>query len=309
MVSLYRDKKSLSKSLYWAPTQETPMVNFEGKVAVITGAASGIGRALARALANRGARLVLADIEKTPLEALRHALGAAGTGALSVVTDVAQAAQVEKLAAMTEAEMGGVDLLFNNAGVSLVGPLWTHSLEDWQWVLGVNLWGVVHGIRAFVPRMLRRGAPAHIVNTASMAGFLSQPQMGIYNVSKHAVVTLTETLHHDLRREGAPIAVSLLCPGFVNTRIMDSARNRPENLHAPGNRPPLSLQEEARRAATRAELQSAGLPPEKVAEMAIEAVEQERFYVFPHPHRKEGFRTRAGEILDESQPTYSVLTA
>lgn len=286
------------------------MESFREKVVVVTGAASGIGRALARAFAAEGAYLVLADIERPPLAAIARELADAGAAVLEVPTDVSCAEAVEDLAARCVERWGGADVLCNNAGVSLIGRTWEHSPKDWEWVLGVNLFGVVNGIRAFVPRMLDRGAPAHIVNTASMAGFLSQPRMSVYNASKHAVVAISETLFHEFRQEGAPIDVSVLCPGFVNTNIIDSARNRPQTVGGGASvEPAVSPEDQARRAATRAELAGAGLSPERVAEMVLTAIRERRFYVFPHPHRKDGFRVRAREILDEVSPTYSILTA
>ena len=193
------------------------MESFQGKVAVITGAASGIGRALAQRCVQEGMKVVLADIEE-------------GATVLGVRTDVAQAAEVAALAQRTLESFGAVHLLFNNAGVAAGGPLWEMSLQDWEWVLGVNLWGVVHGIRTFVPLLLQQGSEAHIVNTASIAGLVSTPGLGVYNVTKHSVVTLSETLYQELQQTGAPVHVSVLCPGWVNTRIHQAERNRPPAL-------------------------------------------------------------------------------
>ena len=205
---------------------DAAMKQFRDRVAVVTGGASGIGFAVAERLAAEGMKLVLADVEPGALDGAVKKLEAGGAAVLGVRTDVSQAADVERLAAKTLERFGGVHVVFNNAGVAVTGEAWENSLADWEWVLGVNLWGVIHGIRTFVPILLRQNEPGHVVNTASMAGLTSNPGLAIYNVTKHAVVTLTETLHGDLALRGAPIKASVLCPGFINTRIMDAARNR-----------------------------------------------------------------------------------
>jgi NAD(P)-dependent dehydrogenase (short-subunit alcohol dehydrogenase family) len=206
------------------------MKDFQGKVAVVTGAASGIGRALAGKSAQEGMKVVLADVEERALKQAEEELQASGAQVLAVRTDVSQADEVEALAQKTFDTYGAVHLLFNNAGVSAGTTVWESSLADWQWVLGVNLWGVIHGIHFFVPRMLAQDSEGHIVNTASGFGLVSSSGAGIYKVSKHGIVTLSETLALELAARGAKLKASVLCPSFVSTRIMDAERNRPPAL-------------------------------------------------------------------------------
>jgi len=202
------------------------MKAFQGKVAVVTGAASGIGRALAERCAQEGMKVVLADIEGQALLQASGDLAAQGAQTLAVPTDVSQAGEVETLARKAFEAYSAVHLLFNNAGVGAGTTAWESTLADWEWVLGVNLWGVIHGLRAFVPRMLAQETECHVVNTASVAGLL--PGRGVYGVSKHAVVALSEALSADLGQQRSKIGVSVLCPGYVNTRILDSSvRHRP----------------------------------------------------------------------------------
>jgi NAD(P)-dependent dehydrogenase (short-subunit alcohol dehydrogenase family) len=203
------------------------MREFTGKVAVITGAASGIGRGLAQRCVEEGMRVVLADIEAPALAQAEAELRGAGATVLAVPTDVAQARAVEALAERTMQTFGAVHLLCNNAGVGAGGSIWESSLDDWEWVLGVNLWGVIHGVRSFVPLMLAQDTACHVVNTASIAGLLSYHPSASYQVTKHAAVALSEHLYHSLAERQAKIGVSVLCPGWVRTRILESARNRP----------------------------------------------------------------------------------
>lgn len=273
------------------------MKALDGKVAVVTGAASGIGRALALRCAGERMRLVLADVDEEGLEGTARSAGGNGAQALCVRCDVSRAEDVEALAARTFDRFGSADLLFNNAGVAAGGPAWTATLEDWRWVLGVNLMGVIHGIRAFVPRMLRQGTEGHVVNTASVAGLLSVPGSSVYCVSKHGVVTLSECLLHDLRAEGAPIGVSVLCPAFVPTGIADAARNRPAELAA--TNPLAGPHEERMRHAVR----SGKLSADDVAAITLAAVKQGRFYVLTHPRIKPAVEARMRDILEERTPT------
>jgi NAD(P)-dependent dehydrogenase (short-subunit alcohol dehydrogenase family) len=201
------------------------MKDFSGRIAVVTGAASGIGRALAERCAREGMRVVLADVEPGPLAEVEAGLRAGGGTALAVRTDVSQAKDVEALAQKTLDAFGATHLLFNNAGVATSGTVWESSLADWEWVIGVNLWGVIHGVRAFAPIMLAQDAEGHIVNTASLSGLISFPRGGAYAATKHGVVTLSEALHHELAERGERVKVSVLCPGLVQTRIVDCARN------------------------------------------------------------------------------------
>jgi NAD(P)-dependent dehydrogenase (short-subunit alcohol dehydrogenase family) len=274
------------------------MQDFPGKVAVVTGAASGIGRALAHRFAREGMKIVLADVEAGALEESARAIRRAGAEALAVQTDVARAEDVEELASRTIDAFGAVHVVCNNAGVAISGPVWTHTLADWEWVLGVNLWGVIHGVRVFTPILLAQGVEAHIVNTASMAGLTCVPNMAIYGVSKHGVVALSETLHHELALLGSPVKVSVLCPGFVSTRIRDSARNRPAHFsHAT---PPPARSAEADAAADR--LLASGLAPDSVADAVLDAIRAECLYVFPAPELKARIRAHIDDILADHNP-------
>ena len=203
------------------------MEDLQGKVAVITGGASGIGRAVADRAVAEGMKIVLADIEQGPLEAAVDDLTGNGAEALGVVTDVSDAASVRALRDRALDRFGAVHLVHNNAGIGLGGPIWEVSEADWRWILGVNLWGVVHGVAAFTPLLIEQGE-GHIVNTASIAGLIAAPFLGPYNATKQAVVAISETLYKDLQTVGAPVGVSVLCPGFVQTRIAESERNRPD---------------------------------------------------------------------------------
>jgi NAD(P)-dependent dehydrogenase (short-subunit alcohol dehydrogenase family) len=274
------------------------MQTFAGKAAVVTGAASGIGLALARRFAAAGMNVVLADVEPTALAEAARIVGATGVEALAVRTDVSKAAEVEALAAETIAAFGAVHVVCNNAGVAIAGPAWTHTPSDWAWVLGVNLWGVIHGVRVFTPLLLAQGGEAHIVNTASMAGMTCAPGMSIYNVSKHAVVALSETLHHDLATIGSAVKVSVLCPGFVNTRILESARNRPAQLADTAPAQPESVE----RQALAQRLLASGLEPAQVAACVFDAIREERFYVFTHPEARLRIRERMEDMAAERNP-------
>jgi len=276
---------------------------FKGKVAVVTGAASGIGRAIAERLAAEGMTLVLADIEEQALAKAEGELKAKGATALAVPTDVSKAGDVEALAKKTIDAFGAVHVVCNNAGVGPPGgPLWERTVADWQWVLGVNLWGVIHGIRTFIPIMRAQDTEGHIVNTASMAGLASAPWMGIYNVTKHAVVTLSETLYQELALMGVNVKVSVLCPAWVDTRLMDADRNRPAELQNPaqeaGGAQPDPIREVIR------QLLATGLSPERVAEDVFKAIRDEKLYILTHPEFKEAIRTRMENILEERNPAH-----
>jgi len=274
---------------------------FEGKVAVITGAGSGFGREFAKEGAALGMKLVLADLDAAALAATVDAVRAQGGDAIGVTTDVSDAAQVEALARASLDAYGGVHLLFNNAGVGAGGFVWENSANDWQWVFGVNVMGVANGLRAFVPVMLEQNEPAHIVNTASVAGLLAAPAMGVYNASKHAVVALTETLHHDLRLAGASlIGVSLLCPAFVPTGIADAERSRPEALA--NEAPYTASQKLAARQLTRA-VEGGKLTARDVAHLTFDAVREGRFYVITHPNIMASVQLRLDDIAQLRNPT------
>ena len=276
------------------------MQELKDKVAVITGGASGIGLAMAKRLAREGMKLVLADVEEDALRRVDQEFRKAGIPVLAIRTDVSRSQDVERLAEKTLATFGAVHVLFNNAGVAPGGVVWESTVADWEWVLGVNVWGVIHGVRVFVPIMLRQDSPCHIVNTASVAGLLSVPGMGIYCVSKHAVVTLSECLHHDLAERGSKIGVSLLCPAFVPTGILDSERNRPALLRNPSRaRTP---EDQAREEQMRHAMQSGRVSADMVAEMVLDAVRQERFYIFTHPRIKAAIQMRMEDVLNERNP-------
>jgi NAD(P)-dependent dehydrogenase (short-subunit alcohol dehydrogenase family) len=273
--------------------------DFKNKTAVITGAASGIGRALAERAAQEGMKVVLADIEEKALTETTQAMQTAGATVLPVFTDVSKPDDIEALAQKTMEAFGAVHLLCNNAGVGGGGTIWERSLADWQWILGVNLWGVIHGVRTFVPLMLKQDVECHVVNTASMAGLVSPPMMGVYSVSKHGVVTLSEILHHELAQRGAKIKVSVLCPGFVNTRIMDSARNRPAELQTDEAESP---EQQALRQMFREWIEN-GMPPAQVADCVFRAIREDNFYILTHAESKEAVRLRMEDILQERNPT------
>jgi NAD(P)-dependent dehydrogenase (short-subunit alcohol dehydrogenase family) len=277
------------------------MKDFHGKVAVITGGANGLGRAMAERFAREGMKLVLADVEPNALAQAESELKAAGATVIGVRTDVSKAADVEALAQTTLNAYGAVHLLANNAGVSPLGNIWENSTADWEWTLGVNLWGVIHGVRVFTPIMLAQGGDAHIINTASVAGLISPPGSGMYNVTKHAVVTLTETLYHDLAQKHARIKCSVLCPAYVPTGIVDSERNRPLRLHNPGREK--SAEELAREANLRKAVSSGRLTADDVAQKVYEAVRDERFYILTHPKIKPSVQWRMEDILQERNPT------
>lgn len=271
------------------------MEELTGKVAVVTGGASGIGLALGLAFAAEGMRVVLADIEGAALEKA-VAEYPEGAEVLPVVCDVADAAQVEALRDAAVERFGAVHVLCNNAGVSTGGPVWEQTLDDWTWTLGVNLYGVVHGIRAFVPGMIEQGE-GHVVNTASMAGLISAPSMGIYNVSKHAVVTLTETLHADLAVAGITgVGATVLCPGWVNTRIHQAARNRPGVGDAEHTEAQQLMVDVV------GQLLADGLDPADVAALVVDAVRTRRFYVLTHPDWTPMVAARTERIVAGQDP-------
>jgi len=271
------------------------------KAAVVTGAASGIGRALALHAAGLGMRVAVADVDEVGLEATRKAVAEAGVECIAQRTDVRVRAAVEALADAAFDAFGGVDLLFNNAGVLVAGSGWERSEDDWQWQLGVNVFGVINGVSAFVPRMIARGEPARIVNTSSVGGLLVGPFMTPYIVSKHAVLVYSEALHHELKLRGTPVAVSVLCPGAVDTGITRSERVRPAELPEGSE-----LQSDVERGFAEGLRQgiAGGMAPEELARLAFEGVQAERFWIFPDPTFREGFEERVAAILDGRDPDF-----
>lgn len=276
------------------------MEQFADKVAVITGAASGFGRAFARKGAALGMKLVLADIDGAALSEAAQSLTAAGADVITVPTDVSDGAAVEALAHRALDAYGKVHLLFNNAGVGAAGLIWEMSANDWSWVLGVNVMGVAHGVRVFTPIMLQQNERAHIVNTASVAGLISPPAMGVYNASKHAVVALTETLYHDLRRVTAPVGCSLLCPAYVPTGIAEAERMRPDQWRNDAR--PSASQLLAGRELRKA-VRSGRLSADDIADATFDAVRADRFYVVTHPAIMESVRARHEDIEQLRAPS------
>ncbi|MFW5875148.1 MAG: SDR family NAD(P)-dependent oxidoreductase [Myxococcota bacterium] len=283
------------------------MKDLRDKVAVVTGGASGIGLAMAQRFASEGMKVVLGDVEEQALAKAAAELTEAGADAIGVPTDVAKPEQVEALRDQALAKHGKVHLICNNAGVGAGGLLWETALEDWQWVMGVNLWGVIHGIRAFVPVMIEQGEDGHVVNTASIAGLISPPGIGIYNATKHAVVALSETLHVELMMRGVRPRVTVLCPGWVRTGIADAERNRPATLRASGGRSP-SDEEQMVEQAMR-QVVADGMPPSEVAQKVLDGVREQRLYVLTHPELKKAIAGRWEHLREETTPGMEILTA
>ena len=277
------------------------MQDFQGKVAVVTGAASGIGRGMAETFAAAGMKVVLADVEDEALARAERVMTDAGADVVAVKADVRKADDVDALAERAYDEFGAVHVLCNNAGVGAGGLAWDQTVDDWTWVLGVNLWGVIHGIRAFVPRMIAGGDEGHVVNTASIAGLTAGPFMASYNVSKFGVVALSETMQSELTMLQSKVKVSVLCPGFVNTNITDSRRNRPAELahtlpqlpEAPGG--------------LRDILKERGLPPIEVGRMVLDAIREERFYVLTTHEFDDAVRERMENVLERRNPAPRTL--
>ena len=279
------------------------MKDVKGRVAVITGAASGIGRGMAESFAAAGMKVVLADVDAARLDAFARELGETGAEALPVQTDVSKQEQVDALARRALDAFGAVHVVCNNAGVAHGGvPTWESTLHDWEWIVGVNLMGVVHGVRAFTPLLLEQGE-GHIVNTASMAGLISGAGNALYGVTKHAVVALSEALFNELAAQNARVRVSVLCPGWINTQILQSSqRNQPDAVrhHLPENR--TSPEAEIRRKLVESMLAS-GLDPRHVGDLVLEAIRAERFWILTHPQWKSMIRHRMENIVEEKDPT------
>ena len=279
------------------------MSEWQGKVAVITGGASGIGRAMAERFAEEGMKIVLADVEIEALHKAEAEMQSDGAEVLAVRCDVSSAHDVKALAQKAVDAFDSVHILCNNAGVGMTGNSWEIDLEDWEWVLGVNLWGVIYGIHYFMPIMLKSGTPCHIVNTSSMAGLTSGLNMSPYYVSKHGVVAISENLHKELVTQEADVHVSVLCPGFVDTKIHESDRNRPSG---PIGSDDLTETDAAFKEIMESMLKE-GLPPKEVAQMVFEAIQTRQFYILPHAHLKDQIKIRMHDILEQRDPTISLI--
>lgn len=276
--------------------------DLKNRVAVITGGASGIGLAMAERFAREGMRLVLADIEDTTLQQTAAAFREKGTTVVAMRVDVMKPAEVEGLAAAAYREFGAVHVLCNNAGVISEGaPVWKEPLSNWEWVLGVNFWGVLHGVRAFTPRMLEQADEGHIINTASLAGLTTRPLMSIYNVSKHAVVALSECLFTELQLTDQKLHVSVLCPMFAKTRLADARRNRRSSAE--------ELTESYGFFDALKQVVAQGTSPEEIADHVFSAVQERRFWILPHPAGDQSVRDRFESMLARRDPPVRDLRA
>ena len=279
------------------------ITDFKGKTAVLTGGASGFGLECARIGASLGMNLVLVDVQKDALKTAHDEMQALGVQVMAKRVDVSNAEDMQTLANDVKARFGAPHFVFNNAGVGAGGLVWENTLQDWEWLLGVNLWGVVHGVRLFTPMMLEAAKhdphwQGHIVNTASMAGLLTPPNMGIYNVTKHAVVSLTETLYQDLKLVSDQVSASVLCPYFVPTGINNSERNRPEGLKPQA----LTQSQLIGQAMSDKAVHSGKVSAVEVAQMVFDAVAQDQFYIYSHPQALGNVQSRMQAIVAQENP-------
>lgn len=279
------------------------MEELSGKVAVVTGGASGIGAALARGFAAEGMRLVLADVDGPGMDEVAAELRSSGAEVVTTHCDVSDADAVEALAGTAEAAFGSIDVVCNNAGVGAGGLMSSLTRKDWDWVLGVNLWGVINGMSTFLPRLLAKGE-GHIVNTASVAGLFSAPFMGPYCVSKYGVVALSEATYHELAMTGSEVGISVLCPAWVSTRIHESDRARPEHLRNELMGTPAE-QAQGMNDMLKAVIEG-GMAPELVAAQVIDAIKTKRFYILTHEDSKVAIRKRMEAILDGGPPPFAM---
>lgn len=281
------------------------MKAYRDKVAVITGAASGLGKAFAVTAAARGMKLVLADVQQDALNLCLQEFKTQGADAVGLRTDVSSRDDMQALADLAYTKYGSVNLLFNNAGVTSSGFIWEHTEQDWAWVMSVNLYGVVNGVSAFTPLMINESQQdpfyqGHIVNTASMAGLLTAPSQGIYNVSKHAVVALSEALYHDLEIVTSQIHCSVLCPSYVKTNIANCNRNRPAELQ---NQSGLTLSQQVAKESVESSVSSGDVTAEQVSEITFQAIDNDEFYIFPSKGSLARVKRRMEDILDQRNPT------
>jgi NAD(P)-dependent dehydrogenase (short-subunit alcohol dehydrogenase family) len=280
------------------------MKDFTGKVAVVTGGASGIGRGLAERFGAEGMKVVLADVEEGALRQAEAEFREKGVDVLAVLTDVSKPEDIEKLAQQTLNAFGGVHIVCNNAGVAGAwGPVWENTRADWDWIMGVNLWGVIHGVRTFLPIMLEQGEEGHIVNTASLAGLMTGA--GIYGVTKQAVVALSESMYNELKAADAKVGVSVLCPGWVNTKIAEATRNRPAEL-ANASEPAPNPQRDAVVTMVENFLKN-GMDPADIADQVVTAIRDEKLYVITHPEMDFIFRDRFEKIMARENPVPRLL--
>ena len=282
------------------------ITDFKNKTAVLTGAGSGFGLECARIGARLGMKLVLADVQQDALDKAAAEMQAAGAQVLALRVDVSKASEVEALGRAVQQRFGAPHFVFNNAGVGAGGLIWENSVQDWEWVIGVNLMGVVHGVRVFTPMMLEAAKkdPAyqgHIVNTASMAGLLNAPNMGIYGASKHAVVSISETLYQDLALVTDQIGASVLCPFFVPTGITQSQRNRPARLNAEGAQPTRS--QLVGQAMSDKAVSSGKVSAAEVAQKVFDAIAANQFYIYSHPKAIGSVQVRLEDIMLGRNPT------
>lgn len=282
------------------------MKELKGKTAVITGAASGIGRGIAERCIKEKMRVVLADVEQNSLQKTFHELNGDSAGLISVLTDVTKEEDVDALARAAIDKFGEVHLLCNNAGVAAGSSAWECSLSDWKWVIDVNLLGVINCVQAFVPKMLAQNTEGHIVNTSSMAGLAGFHPSAPYQVTKHGIIALSENMHHYLAMQGSKLKVSVLCPGAVNTRIMDAERNRPEKLRDEKTQAPLDPEQQAMADMFKKIIEN-GMSPEETADHVFDAILNETFYILTHPEVKPMVQLRMEDILQERDPTPPVM--
>jgi NAD(P)-dependent dehydrogenase (short-subunit alcohol dehydrogenase family) len=287
------------------------MKEFKDKVAVVTGAASGIGWGIAEHCAEEGMKVVLADVDEPTLKEAGNTLKNRGTDVVTVLTDVSRFSDVENLAQKTLDAFGCVHLLFNNAGVHSQDPIWESSLKDWEWTIGVNLWGVIHGIKAFVPIMIKQQTECHIVNSASLSGLIAGALEGAYRVTKHGVVSLSETLYIELKLARMKIGVSVLCPGFVRTRILENAQIRPEEFKSPPDQCEMTPEKQVSAKMINEYYQNgiqSGMPPGECAALVFEAIRGDRFYIITHPIEScRQIQQRMENIIQDRNPTVPEL--